>query len=125
MKTTIRKFGKITSIIMFGAMIAGCQPDEKIDPRAGGGGLQGSWASADGIFTANFNNGSFIATANDTGSVISEGSYIAVAFNQVNLKWNGKVTGSQNSATCARPDVTSLNCTDAAGRSFTLIKTSS
>lgn len=119
-----RFFKKTVLVAVVGLSLAACQPKEKIDPRAGGGGLVGNWVSADNIFTANLNNGSFIATANDTGETISNGSYIVVSSTRVDLKWRGNVTKQDNSATCQRPDERSMQCTDATGKSFSLIKSS-
>ena len=104
--------------------LAGCNKAEKIDPRAGGGGLSGKWLWADNVFTAEFSGGNFIATANDTQTVISQGNYIVVSVIQVRLNWRGNVTGADNSAVCQRPEPNQLVCTDAGGKSFTLNKLS-
>lgn len=107
-------------ILAIGA--AGCANKGKIDPLAGGGGLAGSWVSSDNVFTASFSAGEFVATANDTGGVISEGRYIVASASEVRLDWRGKITGVDNSAVCQRPSPEQLNCTDATGKTFTLIK---
>lgn len=113
----------IVSLGVIAMTLASCaNPDGVVDPLAGGGGLTGSWVSGDNVFSANFENGRFIANANDTGSVISEGSYIVSAATQVNLNWKGNVTGQENSAVCQRPEPNTLNCTDVAGKTFTLRK---
>lgn len=112
------------AMLMAGAMLAaaGCQQRGKIDPIAGGGGLTGSWVSSDNVFTARFDDGAFTATANDTGAMISQGSYVVVSTEELRLEWLGLITNQRNSATCTRPDATVLSCTDASGRSFSLRK---
>ena len=105
------------------ATLAACNTTkEKVDPLAGGGGLAGNWVSGDNVFTANFNAGQFIATTNDTGTVISEGNYVVSSASEVNLNWTGKLTGQPNSAVCQRPDPNLLSCTDAGGKTFTMRK---
>jgi len=85
--------------------------------------LNGNWASTDGVFTAQFRNGSFVATANDTGGVISEGEYVALASDRVNINWVGRVSGQPNNAQCVKPDPNRLDCTDSAGAKFSLQRT--
>ncbi len=103
--------------------LSACQTkDSKIDPLAGGGGLAGGWVSADNVFSAQFDNGRFTSTANDTGEVLSEGSYIVVSASEIRLKWSGRLSGKDNSANCQRQGPDLLTCTDLAGKSFTLRK---
>ena len=102
--------------------LAGCNARDKEDPLAGGGGLSGQWRSSDNVFTAQLQDGAFQATANDTGSLISEGSYVVLSTTEVRLSWRGTITGQENSAVCSRPDIGTLNCRDAAGKTFTLLK---
>ncbi|MEM8649546.1 MAG: hypothetical protein AAGF54_03355 [Pseudomonadota bacterium] len=82
--------------------------------------LNGNWASSDGVYVAEFNNGSFRAVANDTGAVISEGRYIALAENKVQIKWNGLVSGTTNEAECIKPEANQMDCVDQNGNRFTL-----
>lgn len=114
----------IAGTIVAGAMLAvsGCQT-AKINPTAGGGGLQGTWLPAGGGYTANFDNGVFSTVAADTGNVISQGSYIAVSESRVELNWSSNITGLQNTATCDRPNPNTLNCTDGGGKGFVLTRT--
>lgn len=82
--------------------------------------LNGSWASSDGVYVAEFLNGQFRAVANDTGNVISEGSYIALAENRIKLNWVGKITGKSNEAECLKPEDNQLDCVDLSGNKFSL-----
>lgn len=86
--------------------------------------VNGKWASSDGVYTAEFLNGSFRAVANDTGALISEGEYIALAEDRIQLKWNGLVSGKSNQADCSKPNPEQLDCIDATGNRFSLRRTS-
>ncbi|MGI9401740.1 MAG: hypothetical protein ACR2O0_10835 [Rhizobiaceae bacterium] len=112
---------KAVSAVLGLLVLASCAT-AKIDPTIGGGGITGKWAPDGGGYTALFNNGQFSTTAEDTGNIISQGSYIAVSTTEVTLKWTSNVTGLENTATCQRPDPVVLNCTDGGGKSFTLRK---
>ena len=105
------------------AAVSGCETGKKANPLAGGGGLAGRWISADSVFSAEFQDGSFVSTANDTGETLSTGSYIVVSVNEVRLEWVGNLSQQRNVATCQRPSVDILNCTDQSGRAFSLRKT--
>lgn len=85
--------------------------------------LNGSWASSDGVYVAELLNGQFKAVANDTGNVISEGSYIALAENRIQLSWVGKISGKSNQAECLKPEDNQLDCVDVNGNKFSLRRT--
>jgi hypothetical protein len=112
----------IVAVLLIG--LSACAKDGKIDPLAGGGGLAGTWLSSDNVFTAEFVDGSFVSKANDTGEVLSEGSYVVSSVSEIKLSWRGRLSGQDNSANCSRPEANRLTCVDAAGRAFTLNKTS-
>jgi len=81
------------SIVALGTMslLAACQSDKDL---AGPPLLNGNWASSDGVYVAQLSNGQFKAVANDTGNIISEGSYIALAEDKVRLNWVGRISGT-------------------------------
>ncbi len=120
-------YSKLVKPVLAGLLAVGvlssCQSkDAKIDPLAGGGGLTGSWVSGDNVFTAQLRNGKFTSTANDTGEVLSEGEYIVISAKVVELTWRGRLSQQFNSANCQRDGEAVLNCTDTAGKTFTLRK---
>ena len=106
-------------LVGFGLLMLGaCQTQEIAGPPL----LNGDWASTDGVYTAKLQNGSFQATANDTGSVISKGSYTAISSEQVQLRWTGLVSGKSNEANCTKPDENRLDCVDMSGNRFSLVR---
>lgn len=107
----------IGALAVVGAMLVGCQSNKEV---AGPPLLNGNWASSDGVYTAEFRNGSFRAVANDTGGVISEGSYVALSDSNVKLSWTGIVSGRSNSAECLKPNPDQLDCVDQNGNKFSL-----
>lgn len=119
----MRTLMTFTAVIAAGVAISGCGRDGRINPTAGGGGLQGSWLPDGGGYTATFDNGRFLTTASDTGNIISQGGYFAVSESEVQLTWMSNITGLENTASCQRPQVDTLNCTDGGGKSFTLRRT--
>ena len=109
-------------LLSFAALLmAGCNPNKEV---AGPPILNGNWSSSDGVYTAQFLNGSFRATANDTGALISEGEYVALAEDRIQIKWNGLVSGRSNQAECIKPDANQLDCVDMNGNKFSLRRTS-
>lgn len=119
----MRCIKNILLLVSLVALLSACNNKaDPIDPLAGGGGLSGDWVSSDNVFTASFSNGNFLAVANDTGGKISEGSYFVTSAAAIQLNWRGVVSGANNSASCKRPNAETLICTDAGGKTFTLIK---
>ncbi len=98
---------------------AACQQKKEPGPPV----LNGKWASTDGVYTATFFNGSFQAAANDTGNLISKGTYLALGSDQIQIRWTSELTGNENQANCARSSPNVLDCTDLAGSRFGLRRT--
>jgi hypothetical protein len=112
---------KLLGVVIACSLIAACQQNKEV---AGPPVMNGNWASTDGVYTANFLNGSFSATANDTGGVISQGEYVASASDRVKIKWTGLVSGTKNEADCVKPEANRLDCTDINGNRFSLVRSS-
>ena len=98
--------------------LSACQTTEVAGPPL----LNGNWASSDGVYVAEFQNGNFRAIANDTGEEISRGEYVVLAENRVQLNWIGLVTNNANSAECNKPDPNRLDCIDRNGNRFSLAR---
>lgn len=105
--------GALLSIVV----LTSCQGSKEV---AGPPILNGKWASSDGIYVAELNNGIFRAIANDTGGVISEGNYVALSDTRVKLNWYGVVSGKANSAECLKSTADQLDCVDENGIKFSL-----
>ncbi len=112
---------RVCLLIAATTMLSACNPNKKV---AGPPLLNGQWASSDGVYTAQFLNGSFKAVANDTGGIISEGEYVALSEDRVQLKWNGLVSGKSSQAECMKPGSNQLDCVDINGNKFSLRRTS-
>ena len=95
--------------------VASCQTA----PPARTTGVDGSWVSADNVYTASLSRGRFEARANDTGGLISQGSYTH-AGGKVTINWFGIVSGKDNSAQCDLVGNGLLQCTDQLGNEFAL-----
>ncbi len=117
------RIGKSTlgagSLVLLG-LLAACQNNKEL---AGPPLLNGNWASSDGIYVAQLANGEFKAVANDTGNIISEGTYIALSSDRVQINWVGKISGRSNQAECIKPDDNQLDCVDVSGNKFSLRRT--
>ena len=111
------------NVVVFTALgvLAACQQGKK--DLAGPPVLNGNWASSDGVYVAQLLNGQFKAVANDTGSVISQGSYIALAENKIQINWVGNISGKSNQAECLKPEINQLDCVDLNGNKFSLRRT--
>ncbi|MEO0327402.1 MAG: hypothetical protein AAF217_02260 [Pseudomonadota bacterium] len=116
-----RKISIVVGSLAVFAVLTGCSIN---DEPAGPPLLNGNWASSDGVYVAELRNGSFRAIANDTGGVISQGEYIALAEDRVQIKWNGLVSGNVGEANCSKPDPNRLDCVDTNGNRFSLQRTS-
>ena len=109
----------VRCVVAFGLVlsVAACStaPEPANAPIA-----NGSWASSDGIYRAEFANGTFRSVSNDTGEVLSQGNYTVNSETSLQISWRGNVSGKFNSANCTKPDVNTMSCVDESGKSFSL-----
>ena len=117
----IKYISKACLLAAAGILLSACNQNKEV---AGPPLLNGQWASSDGVYTAQFLNGSFKAVANDTGGIISEGEYIALTEERIQLKWNGLVSGKSSEAECMKSGDNQLDCVDINGNKFSLRRTS-
>ena len=71
--------------------------------------IEGSWASADGIFTATFRDGHFTSVANSSKAVLTEGSYQKDG-NTVRMSWFSSRTQRQEAAVCTFSSPNAVRC---------------
>ena len=94
--------------------LAGCQTTQT-------SGLDGQWASDDGVFLATFNEGRFSSRLNSTGEVVAEGSYLAGA-DGLQLTWLSIVTNETRTAVCRYVSARQLSCQPRGANPFTMTK---
>ena len=97
----------------------GCQTKGK---PAGAPIANGQWSASDGVYKAEFNNGTFRSIANDTGEVLSQGTYTVKSETALRISWRGNVSGKFNSADCTKPNANTMSCVDESGKQFSLIR---
>ena len=83
--------------------------------------MNGNWASADGIFVANFSEGRFTSQDPKTGKVLAEGAYTTEG-DRVQMNWQSTATKQQRSATCSFTGANSVTCDQPGAGPFTLTR---
>ena len=101
---------KVGTAVLLGTLVLGLAACSQRGKPAGPPIANGTWASTDGVYTATFANGSFRATANDTGETLSQGRYIVKSKDQLRIEWQGNVSRTENSAECTKPSTEEMNC---------------
>ncbi len=108
------------------AILAGCQTD---GPMIGGpaarapSGVEGEWMSTDGTSISRFNiGGTFETVATDTGNRLSEGTYQYRDAQTVDIIMKSLIRQTTQRVACAQVTPTQLNCTNAAGNQFVLVR---
>ncbi len=91
--------------------VAGCQ--------TAGGGVDGRWASDDGVFVATFSDGSFTSRLTSTNEVVAKGSYMSSA-DGLQLTWLSIVTNEQRSAVCRFVSGNQLACQPRGAQPFSM-----
>jgi len=82
--------------------------------------VEGSWASADGVFVATFRDGAFSSRLTETGeTVVADGRYTRRAEGLL-LEWTSIAANERRSARCRFVASNRLACTPSAGRPFTM-----
>jgi len=84
--------------------------------------MDGTWASTDGVFIANFQNGKFVSRFTKTNEVLAAGTY-TVTGNQISMQWISVQAQQQRSANCSMTGASTVSCTQAGGGSFDLQRT--
>ena len=114
----------IPAAVVLCAMLAGCQLD---GPRptpiaAQPQGVEGSWASTDGVAISTFGNGNFVTTATDTGNRLSQGSYRYRDARTVEISMTSLIRQTTSAVNCALVSQRQLNCTSSTGQQFVLVR---
>ena len=86
-------------------------------------GIEGNWASGDGIAIATFQNGAFTNRAIDTGQAFTTGGrYNYNGNDQVAITYTSLVSNQQAAVNCLVVAANQLNCTNARGNQFQLFR---
>lgn len=103
-----------TIAILAALVLAGCQ-------TMAGGGIEGTWASEDGVSVTTFSDGAFSTRVTSTNEVVAEGQY-QVAADGLQLTWFSVVANEQRSAVCRRAERNRLVCQPRNGDSFSMTR---
>jgi hypothetical protein len=83
--------------------------------------MDGTWASADGVFVASFQGGNFTSRFTRTNEVLAQGSY-TVSGDQVSMRWLSVATQQERSADCTMSGANNVHCEQAGGGGFDLVR---
>lgn len=104
------------------AGLAACQSASQ--PNRLGRGLDGTWASDDGVFVATFDAGRFTSRLNSTGEIVADGRYVDLGDGGgAQLTWFSVVSQEQRTAVCTFLAPGRVQCEPNAGNAFTMTKT--
>ncbi|WP_157961994.1 hypothetical protein [Acuticoccus kandeliae] len=102
-----------TCLVVVG--LTGCQ-------MSGGQGVEGNWASDDGVFIATFQNGAFSSRLTGTGeTVVADGRYGRNS-GGLQLEWTSIAANERRAADCRFLTPQKLSCTPTVGQTFTMTK---
>lgn len=125
--TTVLRIGALGMM----AALAGCQsysPPRMVArsvvpaPQMQQSGVDGEWASTDGLSISRFTNGSFQTLATDTGNLLAEGSYSYSDPSSVQISMTSLIRQTNSRVNCALISPTQMNCTSDSGNQFVLVR---
>jgi hypothetical protein len=82
----------------------------------------GQWMDMQGVAVSTFSNGVFQSVATDTGNRLSEGTYRQIDGNNIEISMTSLIRQSQTQVNCSLATPTQLNCTNAGGQNFSLVR---
>lgn len=86
--------------------------------------VDGQWTDTSGVAISTFSGGAFQTIAMDTGNKLSEGTYRQVDANNIEISMTSLIRQTQMRVNCTLVSPTQLNCTNAGGQNFSLIRRS-
>lgn len=127
-----RTFASVGSVALLFAL-AGCQamgpgPGQMASrpmtqaPQISASGVDGEWASTDGVAISRFSNGRFETVATDTGNRLAEGNYVDRGQGNVEITLTSLIRQTTSRVNCQMSTPGQLNCTGEAGNQFSLIR---
>ena len=85
-------------------------------------GVEGAWVDGQGTGLSTFAGGVFSTVATDTGQKLSEGSYLMVNANTVQITGTSLIRQTPISFNCLLVSPNQLNCTSASNQQFVLTR---
>jgi uncharacterized lipoprotein YajG len=111
----------MTGGLALALLLAACQTAEEQQAVRPTTAMDGTWASTDGVFVANFQNGQFVSRFTKTNEILAQGRY-TVAGNNVTMQWISVQAQAERSANCLMTGANTVACTQAGGGAFNLQK---
>ncbi|GGA64201.1 hypothetical protein GCM10011385_17550 [Nitratireductor aestuarii] len=84
--------------------------------------VEGQWSDTQGVAISTFSGGAFQSVATDTGNKLSEGTYRQVDANNIEISMTSLIRQTQMRVNCTLATPSQLNCTNAGGQNFSLIR---
>lgn len=106
------------------AALAGCQMVDSGPARVAvqPAGVDGAWASTDGVAISRFSGGRFETVATDTGNRLAEGTYRYADARTVEISLRSLIRQTTSNVNCAMATPSQLNCTSSDGNQFVLVR---
>lgn len=82
----------------------------------------GQWMDMQGVAVSTFSGGAFQSVATDTGNRLSQGTYRQVGNNNIEISMTSLIRQTTTRVNCSLATQTQLNCTNADGQNFSLIR---
>lgn len=86
--------------------------------------VDGQWTDMQGVAISTFSGGAFQSVATDTGSKLSEGTFRQVGGNAIEISMTSLIRQTHTLVNCNLATPAQLNCTNAGGQNFSLIRRS-
>lgn len=114
----------LISTVMISGCVSAPPPGSSGIPRGPGGGsfADGQWTDMQGVAVSTFSNGMFQSVATDTGNRLSEGTYRQIDNNNIEISMTSLIRQTRTQVNCSLATSTQLNCTNAGGQNFSLLR---
>jgi len=89
-----------------------------------GGGVDGTWATDDGVLVSTFANGAFTSRVTTTGETVVQDGRYSRSGNTLTLAWTSLIANERRSAECNVLSPRQMACTPSVGTPFNLTRSS-
>ena len=116
-------FALASTLVISGCVSAPPQGSQGPSRTIGGASIvDGQWMDMQGVAVSTFSNGMFQSVATDTGNRLSEGTYRQIDNNNISISMTLLIRQTQTQVNCSLASPTQLNCTNAGGQNFSLVR---